>query len=44
MLDIVDPAGLEIVQCNDLRTVGDKPVTKMRADESGSARDERIFA
>ena len=40
VLDVVPPAGEEVVQADDVVALGQQPVAEMRADEAGAAGDE----
>ena len=44
MLDVLPPAGIEIIDAKHLVAVGEKPFAEMRADESRTSGDERSYS
>ena len=43
MGDVGFLAGKEVVQTNDIMTLADEAIAKMRAQKAGSARDQNAF-
>ena len=44
MFDVLPPAGVVIVDAQDFVAFGQKPLAKMRADETGAAGYQRPYA